>query len=158
MSVSNRPRTTSKMSLVRRAAVAAAGISLVLVSTSTAASAKGTGVDPVVTPPKVCNPVTALSYKGDTSTADSNTATITVTYAVKACDKNPIRVDTRLFLTAAPSPVAYENTDSALSGKFTATGVRANTSYQAKVTVYDAASGTVVGSQTIFAAAIYKGV
>ena len=156
MSTSNRPRTTS---LLRRAAVAAAGIGLVVVSTSGVASAKGTGVDPVVPvvpAPKVCNPVTALSYKGDATTGETGTATITVTYAVKACDKNPVRVDARLFLTADPSAVAYENADAALSGKFTAVGVRPATSYQAKVTVYDATTGAVEGSQTIYAAANYK--
>ncbi len=47
--------------------------------------------------------------------------------------------------------------DAAASGRFTVV-VTARVSYQVKVTVTDAVTGAVEGSQTIFAAAVPKGV
>jgi hypothetical protein len=106
-----------------------------------------------------CNPVTALSYKGDANPAESGIPTITVTYAVKPCVKGQnVIVGTNLHLSADPSVVPYSVTPSPLSGKYVVTGVLANTSYQAEIVVTDAATGQVLGTRWIWAAANYQGV
>lgn len=155
MSPSHAPSTPHR-AITRKLAAAALGVLVLVGVTSGAASAKGGGEAPGA--PAACSAVRSMGYKGDTSTADSNVATITVSYAVKPCDTRPVRVDARVALSATPSAVAYVDASAAASGKFTVAGVRANTSYTATVTVYDAQTGTVVGSKSIFVAAIYRGV
>ncbi len=148
------PRTTTRL---RRLSAAVLGAGLLVGAFAGTASAKTvTGNAGSVT--TTCDPVTGLSYKGDFPAGETGQAVITVTYSVKACDKAPVVVDTRLYLTAAPSAVAYDNAAAPLSGKFAVAGVQPNTSYIAKVSVYNAATGTLVGSKSIYAAAKYKGV
>jgi hypothetical protein len=153
------PETSSVPTLRRRAAVITAAAGLVLASAVGTASAKEvtSGGTPVPTGP--CNPVSSLTYKGDATTSDTGAASIQISYGVKPCDKSQVvTVDTQLFRNGNPAEVHYDDTAAPLSGRFTVFGVTANTSYIAKVTVYDAATGAVLGSKQIFAAAVYKGV
>jgi hypothetical protein len=105
----------------------------------------------------VCSPVKSLSYRGDARVGETGLAAIDINYSVAPCDKNPVRVSVVMF-ESANGAVFYDNQDAALSGKFTLFGVKVRTSYQVVVTVYDAQSNAVVGTQRIFAAAIPKGV
>ena len=104
-----------------------------------------------------CSPVTSLKYKGDATTADTGLATISVDYVVKSCDGNAVTADVVVYESATPSNVLFDVTNTPLSYRFT-TVVRPRVSYQVKVTVHDAVTGATVGSQTIFAAAVPKGV
>ena len=104
-----------------------------------------------------CNPVASLKYKGDATTSDTAAATVSVSYSVKSCDGSPVTADVAMWQSTIPGTLVYDAPGSPLSGKFTV-GVTRNTSYQVKVTVRSAATGAVVGSQTIYAAAVYKGV
>jgi hypothetical protein len=104
-----------------------------------------------------CNPVTSLKYKGDATTSDTALATVAVSYSVKSCGGSAVTADVTMWQSTTPGTLVYDAPGSPHSGKFTV-AVKANTSYQVKVTVRSAASGDVVGSQTIFAAAVYKGV
>jgi hypothetical protein len=136
----------------------AAGLALATAVGTASAKEVTSGGTPVPTT-TTCNPVTSLSYKGDATTSDTGAASIQVSYGVKPCDKaQVVTVDTQLFRNGSPAEVHYDDTDAPLSGRFTVFGVTANTSYIAKVTVYDAATGAVLGSKQIFAAAVYKGV
>lgn len=149
------PSTTTSVhatSRVLRRVAAVALTAVVLVGTAAGvASAKELPGGGTTT----CNPVTSLGYKGDATTSDTGVGTITINYAVKPCTKGQaVVVDVKLYESANPAAIAYQNPKAPLSGKFTAAGVRTNYSYTAKVTVYDAATGAVTGSTSIFAAAI----
>ena len=105
-----------------------------------------------------CSPVSSLTYKGDARAGETGLATISVSYGVKPCTSAAVVVDARLFLTANPAAISYDDANAPLNGKFTVAGIRPNTSYQVRITVTDAATGAVVGSKTIFAGAVTKGV
>ena len=79
-----------------------------------------------------------------------------MSYGVKSCDGAAVTARLAVFLSANPSVSAYDDAVP-LSGKVTAVVTR-NTSYTAKVDVFDAASGALVGSRQIYVAAVYKGV
>jgi hypothetical protein len=120
------------------------------------ASAKEIGTGGTVTPTApACSPVTSLGYKGDATTSETGLATVQVNYGVKACDKDPVVVDVEMFETANPAAVVWSDPNAPLAGKFTAV-VRPALSYQVVVTVTNANTGVLEGSQTIFAAARYK--
>lgn len=144
--------------LTRRLALAAVTSSLVLGAVAAAAEAKD-GIGGATGGTGTCNPVKSLSYQGDANPAESGIPTIDVAYSVKPCVKGQrVRVATELHLSASPSSVAHLADPAPASGTFTVTGVLPNTSYQAQVTVYDAATGAVVGSRWIWAAANDQGV
>lgn len=152
--------TTNTARIARFAGTGLLSAGLLLGSVASTAQAKeigsgGTGG----TTGTVCNPVNSLSYKGDFRAGETGLSSIMVTYDVRPCDKTrPVLVDTSLYLTADPASVAYDDPNAPLSGKFTVFGVLGNTSYIAKVTVTDAATGAVLGSKQIYAAAVSKGV
>ena len=160
MSAMNLNTQPGKTNLVRRGAVVALTAGLLVAGAAGTASAKeigsGTGAGITTT---ACDPVTSLTYKGDARAGETGLATIMVSYNVKPCDKSQaVTVDARLYLTADPSAVAYDDSNAPLSGKFTVFGVKANTSYIAKITLTDSVSGAVVATKSIYAAAKYKGV
>lgn len=150
-------RTSPAPRRARRGLAVALGVVVLLGAFAGTASAKeiGSGGGTVTT--TACNPVSSLSYKGDATTSDTGAATVKVTYGVKSCTKAAVTASVTMFQSAVPSNVVYADANAALSGKFTV-GVKANTSYQVRIDVYDAGTGTLVGTKTIFAAAVYKGV
>ena len=103
-----------------------------------------------------CNPVTSLKYRGDARVGETGLASIDVSYGVRSCTKDAVTADVVVFENANPSVVLWDQPNAPLNAAFTVFGVRTNTSYIVKVTVRDAATGTVVGSQQIFAAAVRK--
>ncbi len=160
MSFTQTHRSGSARRVALGGAVALVGAGVMLGSVAGSASAKelasGGGTGAAVT---TCDPVTSLTYKGDARAGETGLASIAVSYGVKPCNKNQaVTVDAKLYLSADPAAVAYDDPAAALSGKFAVYGVKANTSYIAKITVTDVATGVVVGSKSIYAAAIYKGV
>lgn len=154
--MSTAPAASRSTTRFHRLGAAALGATLLVGAFAGTASAKEVGSGGTGTVTTTCNPVTSLSYKGDATTGETGQASITVSYGVKPCDKLPVVVEARLYLTANPAVVPYLDANAPLSGKVTVFGVTANTSYTAKITVRDAATGTVVGSSQIFAAAKYK--
>lgn len=149
--------TTIPTTARRRAAAALLGAAVLVGGFAGTASAKEIGSGGGTTTTTACSPVTSLSYKGDATTSDTGAATVQVSYGVKSCTKAPVTASLTIFQSAVPSNVVYADPNAPLSGKVTV-GVIANTSYQARVDVFDAATGTKVGSQTIFVAAVRKGV
>ena len=148
-----RPARTAR----RRAAAMVLGATVLVGAFAGTAGAKeiGSGGGTVTT--TTCNPVTSLSYKGDATTSDTGVATVQVNYGVKSCTKAPVTASVLMFQSTDPANVLWNDPAAPLSGKFTV-GVTARVSYQVRVTVYDAATGAQVGSRTIFAAAVPKGV
>ena len=105
-----------------------------------------------------CNPVSSLTYKGDARVGETGLAGIKVSYTVKPCLKDQVvRVGVEVYESATGVRI-YEDTDALLSNTFDVFGVKVRTSYTVKVTVYDQLTGGVVGTRSIFAAAIPKGV
>lgn len=152
------PTAPSTSRVLRRFAALALTAVVLVGSASGVASAKeigsGGGGGGTTT---TCNPVSSLGYKGDATTSDTGVGSITISYGVKPCTKGQaVIVDVKLYESANPASVVYTNPSAPLSGKFTVSGVRTNFSYSAKVTVYDATTGAVTGSATIFAAAVRK--
>lgn len=153
------PTTQSRARWSRRVLTAAAGTCLLAGLSAGIASAKEVGSGGTTTPPAACNPVSAITYKGDATTSDTATATIQISYGVRPCLKGQtLTVTAHVYLNADPSQVVYDDPAAALNGKFTVGGVRANTSYIAQITAIDAATGEVAGTQKAFVAAVYKGV
>lgn len=160
MSALNLTTRPSKSNLARRSGAVALTAGLLVAGAAGTVSAKeigsgsGTGITTTA-----CDPIASLTYKGDARAGETGIATIMVTYDVKPCNKaQSVTVDARLYLTADPSAVAYDDPDAPLSGKFTAFGVKTNTSYLAKITLTDSATGAVVATKSIYAAAVRKGV
>lgn len=148
------------MTMGRRVLMAAAGVGLLAASMAGPALAKevdsgsGAGTGATTT---TCNPVNSLTYKGDYRAGETGLSSIMVSYDVRPCDKTrPVVIDARLYLSADSTAVAYDDPAAPLSGKFTVYGVKANTSYIAKITVTDVATGAVVGTRQIYAAAVRK--
>ena len=154
--MSSRP-TSPAPRLRRRLAVVALGAGLLVGAVSGTASAKAIAGTGTTGPGATCNPVTSLSYKGDARAGETGVTTITVAYGVKACTNGQaVTADAKVFLSADPTVVPYQASNIALSGKFVVSGVKVNTSYQATITVRDASTGALVGTQTIFVAAKTK--
>lgn len=147
--------------LGRRLAAAVIGAGILVGAMSGVASAKeiGSGTGGGGGGTTTCNPVSSLGYRGDATTSDTGAASIQINWSVKPCTNGQaVIVDVQLYRNNADATVYDDNPDSPLSGKATVFGVTANTSYIAKVTVFDAVTGANVGSKQIFAAAVYKGV
>lgn len=153
---SSTPRRGSRT--LGRLAVLVVGAGLLVGVLAGAASAKEVTSGGTPTPvPTACNPVTSLTYKGDATTADTGAASIQLSYGVKPCTNGQaVRLDVQLYRNAPGGEVVYDNPNAALSGKVMIFGITANTSYIAKVTVFDATTGANVGSQQIYAAAVFK--
>jgi hypothetical protein len=139
----------------RRGVALALGVVVLLGAFAGTASAKEIGSGGGTTTSTACNPVSSLSYKGDANTSETGIATVKVTYGVKSCTKDAVRASVTMFLSATPSEVVYADPAAPLSGKFTV-GVKVATSYQVRVDVHDVATGNLVGTKTIFAAAVRK--
>lgn len=108
---------------------------------------------PVVT----CSDVKSLTYKGDARVGELGFGQILVNYSVSPCDPaTPVRVEVSLTQNIAGATPTYIDENAALSGKIAVNGVLVNTSYIAKVTVYNVASNEVISSSQIFAAARTK--
>ena len=116
------------------------------------------GGTPAGTGTVACDPVSSLTYRGDARVGETGLASIKVSYSVKPCDKNQsVRVGVEVYENATGIRI-YDNPDSLFSNTFEVFGVKVRTSYIVKVTVYDSVTGAVVGTKSIFAAAIPKGV
>ncbi len=131
---------------------------LVLGAFSPAAGAKeiGSGGGTVTT--TACNPVSSLSYRGDARVGETGLASIDVDYVVKSCTKAAVTASVTMYEYLAPANVVWDQANAPLSGRFTVFGVKTRTSYLVRVDVFDAATGTKVGTRSITAAAIPKGV
>ena len=105
-----------------------------------------------------CSPVSSLTARSDARAGETGLATIDVSYGVKSCTKAAVTASVTVAEYANPAAVVYDNPTAALNGKFTVFGVKVRTTYKVTVSVYDAATGASVGSSSVYAAAIPKGV
>ena len=104
-----------------------------------------------------CNPVTSLGAKGDARVGETGLASVDVNYSVKPCvDGQVLTVRTLMTESANPAVVVWDDPAAPLSGKFTVFGIRVGVSYRVTVYVTDAATGALVGQQSIFAGASRK--
>ena len=142
----------------RRLGLAAALALILLGSVSTVAGAKEVGSGSGATTTTVCNPVSSLSYRGDARVGETGLASIDVDYVVKSCTKAAVTASVTVRELLVPSNVVWDQANAPLSGRFTVFGVKVRTSYLVRVDVLDAATGTLVGTRSITAAAIPKGV
>ena len=126
-----------------------------LIGAATMATAKevtsggGTGI-------VACSPVKALTAKGDARAGETGVATVQVGWSVTPCDKaQSVRVEV-LVSDSVTKEAWFTNPEAGLDGKITV-AVPARRGYACKVTVYDAATGDLVGSQTVYASTVPKG-
>ena len=154
---------TSRMNTnrpTRRLVGAMLGAGLMAISFAGAASAKeiGSGGGTATGGTGVCSPISNLSAKADPRVGELGFASIDVRYGVKPCDAGAVTVTTNVAEWLTPASVVWNDTAAPLNGKFTVNGIRVRTTYTVTVTVRSAADGSVVGTSTIFTAAIPKGV
>lgn len=146
--------------VTRATAVAVLGTALVATAGNGIASARevtsggGTGGGTTA-----CSPVTNLTARGDARTRDTGAASIKFSYTVKPCTQGQsVVIDARVAKTADPTAIAYNDPDAPSSDTVTVFGIAIRTSYLVTITVRDAASGSVVGTSSIYAGAVPKGV
>jgi hypothetical protein len=108
----------------------------------------------------VCLPITSLGAKSDPRVGELGFASIDVNYSVKPCFRGQTLTVTRSIVEyLVPANIVYSATSSSdLTGRFTVNGVKVRTTYQVTVTVLDVATQVVIGSQSVYTAAIPKGV
>ena len=108
----------------------------------------------------VCLPITSLGAKSDPRVGELGFASIDVNYSVKPCFSGQTLTVTREVVEyLVPANVLYSATSSSdLTGRFTVNGVKVRTTYRVTVTVVDVATNGVIGSQSVYTAAIPKGV
>jgi len=104
-----------------------------------------------------CSPISSLSAKGDARVGETGLASVDVNYSVKPCvDGQAVTVRVLMTESANPSVVVWDDAAAPQSGRFTVLGIRVGVSYRVTVSVTDAATGAVVGLQSIFAGAARK--
>lgn len=141
-----------------RRTLAAIGAATAVLSLAAPVSAKevSSGGTPA---PTGCSPVSSLKAQGDARTGETGLATIDVDYSVKPCDsKQVVTVETNVAESFDPTAVVWNDPAATQSGKFTVYGVKVRTTYKVTVTVRDAGTGALVGSASVSAAAVPKGV
>ena len=106
-----------------------------------------------------CSAVSSLKAQGDARAGESGVATIDVDYSVKPCDsKQTVTVETVVAESFNPAEVVWDDSAAPESGKFTVSGVRLRTTCKVTVIVRDATTGGTVGTASVSAAAVPKGV
>lgn len=114
----------------------------------------------VETEPKpivVCSPISSLTAKGDGRVGELGTASVQVDYSVKPCDKTQtVRVMAQI-IDWATGTVLYEDPNALMSGRILLY-VPARHLYTGKVTVFDAATGEVLGTKSYTVSTTPKGV
>ncbi len=147
-------------SLSRRVAsglLAATALTLALAGIASAGEVRTGGGGGVK--PSVCNPVSGLVVKTDTTTGETGLGSLQASYSVKPCvNGQTLTVTTKVSEYYTPSVVTYENPGAALSGKFSVFGIRTRVLYTVSVTAIDASTGSSAGTLSTVVAAIPKGV
>lgn len=106
-----------------------------------------------------CSPISSLTVKSDARVGELGIAAIDVSYGVKPCVQGQVvNVATSVNELSTPDVFVWLDLAAPLNGKFTVGGVKVRTTYKVTVTVVDATTGAVVGAQSVYTAAIPKGV
>ena len=151
---SSHPRLGRRLGVGIAAGLLAVGLGVATVQAKEIGSGGGGG-GTVTT----CSPVSSLSVKSDARVGELGFAAIDVSYGVKPCVAGQaVTVTTSVNEYSTPGVYAWLQLGAPLNGKFTVNGVKVRTTYQVTVTVVDAVTGAVVGSQSAYTAAIPKGV
>jgi hypothetical protein len=147
------PRSTTTRRLVFAAAAVTAALSLAAPASAKEIASGGTPVS------STCSPVSNLKAQGDARAGETGLATIDVDYDVKPCNsKQAVTVETTVAESFNPSVVVWDDTAAPESGRFTVSGVKLRTTYKVTVIVRDAATGSTLGTASVSAAAVPKGV
>lgn len=106
----------------------------------------------------ICSPISSYTVKGDYRAGETGLSSIDASYAVKPCDKNQtvrVMIEIINFTTKA---VLNSGDNLPLSGKYHFQGVGLYGLYTAKITVFDAVTNAVAGTQSFTVALKPKGV
>ena len=104
-------------------------------------------------------PIVRLAVRPDAHVGDTGFASIDVQYSVApGCRDQAVMVATSVTEHLDPSVAVHGNPLAPRCGSFTVVGVRTRVTYKVSVSVYDEATGALLGSQTTFTAAIPRGV
>ena len=149
----SRPRLGRRLGAVVAVGVLAVGIGVASAQAKEIGSGGGTGGT------TTCSPVSSLTVKSDARVGELGIAAIDVSYGVKPCVKGQlVNVATSVNELATPDVFVWLDLAAPANGKFTVGGVKVRTTYKVTVTVVDATTGAVVGAQSVYTAAIPKGV
>lgn len=149
---SKRPRKFLVLALGGAALLAAA------VPATSFAKEIGSGGGGTTTGTTTCSPITSLTVKADPKVGETGLASLDATYGVKPCiNGQTVTVDVNVseYLTGA---LFVDMPSSPLNGKFTLNGIKVRVTYKVTVTVVDAATGALAGTQSAYVAAVPKGV
>ncbi len=132
-----------------------------LAASGTSVKAQG-GIDPggigggtVIV--KTCSPVSSMTVKGNATAGELGVGSVQIGWSVKPCDKTQaVRVVAELA-NWSTKEVVYSNPDAGLDGKITVY-VASGKYYEARILVYSATTGELLGSKVLGASTVGKGV
>lgn len=105
-----------------------------------------------------CSPVSNFVVKGDYRAGETGTSTIDVAYAVKPCDKNQVAEVKIEIIEFSTKAVLAATGNLPLSGKYAFAQRGLYGVYTAKITVTEAGTGVVLGTQQFSVNLVPKGV
>lgn len=105
-----------------------------------------------------CSPISSFTVKADVRVGELGVGAIDLNYSVKPCDKNQAVSITVQITNTKTGVVVLEDTNAPASGKYSYLGTRYYEVYQAKVSVYDANTKQLLGSQARSVSFAPKGV
>ncbi len=104
----------------------------------------------------MCSPISSFSVKGDARVGETGLASIDVNYSVKPCvNGQSVRVVSQV-IESSNGFVLYDDQNAPPQNKYTVFGIKVSTSYRCVLTVLDGATGSVLGSSTLFCGAARK--
>lgn len=104
-----------------------------------------------------CSPIKGVTAKGDARVGELGIASVQMGWSVAPCDKaQAVRVVASITEWQSKT-VLYTDIDAGLSGKLVL-AVAPRFSYACTVSVYDAATGVLLDTSTVFASTTPKGV
>ena len=103
-----------------------------------------------------CSPVQSLTAKGDARVGETGTASVQMGWSVAPCQKDQAVTVVASITDWQNRLVVYTDIDAGLKSKLVLS-VPARRSYACTVTVFDAATGALLGSSTVYASTTPKG-
>jgi hypothetical protein len=116
-------------------------------------TASGGTVVPVA---PACSPVSSLSGRGDARVSETGLASVLVNWAVRPCDRNQSVRVSYTVLNYTTRAMVYTDSNAALNGRVEVL-LPSRQLYQGIVTVFDATTGAVLGTQSVVVSTIPKG-
>ena len=112
----------------------------------------GTGVVGAGT---ACSPIAGITAKGDARVGETGIASVQFGWSVSPCQKDQAVVVVASITDWQNRQVMYTDIDAGLKSKLVV-AVPARRSYACTITVFDAATGAVLGTSTVYASTVPK--